>query len=75
MLHKCMPGVLIRGLCMLPVGLAPVSQPCSSLLCTLVAGGGHINPSDVMVVVVCLDPPEEKLLLRPNISSPICTLI
>lgn len=25
--------------------------------------GGHINPSDVMVVVVCLDPPEEKLLL------------
>lgn len=23
MLHKCLPGVLIRGLCMLPVGLAP----------------------------------------------------
>lgn len=44
MLQKCMPGVLIHGLCMLQVGLAPVSQPCSSLLCTLVAVGGTSTP-------------------------------
>lgn len=44
MLQKCMPGVLIHGLRTFPVGLAPVSQPCSSLLCTLVAVGGTSTP-------------------------------